>query len=384
MPPNESSKSQGPSKGEKLAWPPSKAVYEVGHEKTLAKVLELGLSTSPEKRVAIVGTSKDGTVGTDSATDSAIDRYRSIWRSLLAFCFHVGDYVSAIIHLPDDLRPGNPPPIHLDTAVATLRFFSMEKGTPLLHHRSNQPILDLYRKPIKCIGKWRSENTVDLYRTALTKLHNHFPTTSGPYQEKCDMCADLGIENCRKGEGCAQHPGRPVIMMQGNVGKLELFVVKHKGMKEYAQKHYSVRSTNAFLPQELRDIRTYLLSQNSLYSFMLWTVIIVGTKLFARVSEALEIDMDQIAIDYFVVTKDDVPGLCAILDGKNDNEPVHLMMWDDIQCPEFSPTRHLLVWIAISGINNGYLFAIVPVYGFGHTALWTVGKFVQATRWERP
>ena len=144
MPPNESSKSHGPSKGEKLAWPPSQAVYEVGREKTLAKVLELGLSTSPEKRVAIVGTSKDGTVGTDSATDSAIDRYRSIWRSLLAFCFHVGDYVSAIILLPDDLHPGNPPPIHLDTAVAALRFFSMEKGTHLLHHRSNQPILDLY------------------------------------------------------------------------------------------------------------------------------------------------------------------------------------------------------------------------------------------------
>jgi hypothetical protein len=70
----------------------------------------------------------------------------------------------------------------------------------------------------------------------------------------------------------------------------------------------------------------------------------MGVKLFGRMKdEILKLRVEDLPQDYFVVTPEDVLALCAVLDGKADLGPVHLAMWDEYVCPEFSPMRILLI-----------------------------------------
>ena len=87
-------------------------------------------------------------------------------------------------------------------------------------------------------------------------------------------------------------------------------------MEEYCENHYEARSTYAFLPGQLRDIRDYLLASNDIHKLMLWTMIIVGVKLFLRIDEVIAMKVDDFKTDYFVVTTDNVEGLCVQIKGK--------------------------------------------------------------------
>ena len=351
-------KQRGPSSG----WKIEPDLKETGFKKVEERIKELELNTDPSKQVNIVGMAKSGEVGTDQARDSSIGRYEIIWNTTRDFCFYIGDYDSAII-LARAQCPANPLPVSLDTAVHCMRFLTMNEGTPLLHHKTNQPVKDMKGRNITCVGIWRSPNTVDLYRTALAKVHKHYQSTSTLYQGACDDCVALGFEKCRKGEGCRRHLGKPEFWSVGNVTKSEEFKTKHKQMLDYARAQYQVRNTVAFLPSELRAIRLYLLSHNSLYHLMIWTIMIVGIKLFARVEEALELTMEQLDSEYFSVTSTDVESLCCMLNGKCDNDWVHLAMWDDKDCPEFSASRALLIWLALSGIKSGRIFPTTSQIG---------------------
>ena len=50
-----------------------------------------------------------------------------------------------------------------------------------------------------------------------------------------------------------------------------------------------------------------------------------------------------------------IQGIFDLL-GKSDKHPVTLMCWNDDIFPEFCPVRHLLAYLAISGIKQGYFF----------------------------
>jgi len=127
-------------------------------------------------------------------------------------------------------------------------------------------------------------------------------------------------------------------------------------MEKYIAQHYEARSTYAFLPGELRELRNHLLSFNELFPLMIWTIIIVGIKLFLRVEEVLTMDMSQFDEDFFVVTEDAIQGLCVKIKAKRDPRELHFMMWDDLDCSEFSPVRAILIWLHASGIKSGRIF----------------------------
>ena len=350
------SRNQGSCGASGRGWKLPLDMVSAGLLEVRKKATELGLDLDPAKRVAIVGKQKDGTIGTDKAVDISIVRYQAVWKPLLSFCILIKDYESAII-LDREQCPADPTPVSLDTAIHCLRFFALEKGTVLLHHRTGQPVKDGSGQTIACLGSWKSKNSVDLFRTALTKLHNHYPTTQGDYVEACPNCNALGIDATKERRGCHRHLDAPRFWRSGNVGRAVDFKTKHDQMVEYAKEHYTCRATIALLPFELRKLRTYLLAQNTLYHMMLWTIILVGTKAFLRVQdEALTLTMEQFQTDYFVVNATDVEGLCVQVKGKSDTDTVNLMLWDDKECPDLSPSRIVLLWIALSGIEGGFLF----------------------------
>ena len=71
---------------------------------------------------------------------------------------------------------------------------------------------------------------------------------------------------------------------------------------------------------------------------------------------------DCVNTDITIIKADDnVEGLAIEVQGKADATPVTLMMWFDHEFPEFCPIRHLLAWLRLSGIKDGFFF---PDYNF--------------------
>jgi hypothetical protein len=61
-----------------------------------------------------------------------------------------------------------------------------------------------------------------------------------------------------------------------------------------------------------------------------------------------------------------VEGISGQVQGKVDPTPVTLMMWFDHEFPEFCPVQHLLAWLQLSEIKDGYFF---PSYNFLNTTI---------------
>lgn len=331
--------------------------YILNHGLTKIKeaIEEYGLdTTSPQ--APIIGIAKDGTLGTDRAKQSSIERYAIVWRGVLNYCITTKRYESGML-FARDLCPADPVPLDLDTAINYMRMRVLKQGTILRHYRTNNPILDNNGTAIECLGDWRSVSGLSIYRSALSKIHSHYDTTKAvSYVPECNGCRALGVARCQKGESCITCCGKPQFWRRGNVTKDATFKNNFDQLVEYVESEYEARHTFAFLPQELRAVRTYLLSHNTLYHLMIWTIIICGTKLFARIDEALDLTVEQFMTDYFVVSENDVGGLCLKLKGKTDKEWANLAMWDDEQCPDFSATRAILIWLALSGIKSGKIF----------------------------
>jgi hypothetical protein len=342
------------AKGEKT-FRISKEKFDAGLARIKNRISELGLDTNSPKVVIEGGDKRNQRMGTDRAEKTSIQRYESIWHHLLQFCVLIGDYDSGII-LARDLCPSDPLPVSVDTIINFMRFRVTKTGEPLVDHASCQAINDIDGNALVCLGDWQSAVSVKLVATALSKLHSHYTTTSGDYKDKCDACFNKGLEAARRGEGCDRCLSEPRYWRKGNPTHSPVFKNKHSMLQTYAKQVYEVRHTFAFLPGELRDIRLFLLSSNTLWGLMIWTIIICGVKGFLRVEEAINMDYSQFQQDYFVVTADDVKGLAYWVYGKSDHEKISLAMWDDDECPDFSASRAMLLWLAISGIESGKLF----------------------------
>ena len=182
----------------------TKSKREEGLEAIRARIDELGLDTTSAK-IQITGSNKrKATVGTDAAEESSIGRYKIIWDGLLDFCIEIKDHDSAMI-LARDICPNDPLPVSIDTAISYLHFHVLEKGSDVLHHKTNEPIVDSAGNPMKSLGDWQSESGVKLFATALAKIHSHHKTTSGRYYlDECKDCNELFVKQ-KITTGCCQH-----------------------------------------------------------------------------------------------------------------------------------------------------------------------------------
>ena len=334
--------------------------YHIGAEKRInglrmieAESKKLGLDTD-SARIKITGRNKGNLGGTDSAANSSIKRYEIVWEGLLDFAVANKDWKSGII-LHRNACPANPPPVNQDLSIHYMRFRTYEKGTLLRNHKTDEPFL-LDGSPVRCCGDWRGVSSVGIFRSALSKLHSHYATTKGDYVERCTECMKIPLEDARKGEGCRMHPGRPNYWSRGCPSNSEEFKTKMNQLTNYVENTYEMRSTIAFLPGELRDIRHHLLSHNDLKHLMLWVIVMTGVKLFLRIDEVLELGYEQFLKEYFVVKDFDVESLLTEIQGKRDDHILHFAIWDDKDCPEFSASRAILLWVALTGIKGGFLF----------------------------
>jgi hypothetical protein len=322
--------------------------------KVKEKIDELGLdTTSPQ--IQIIGRNKALELGTDKAKQISIDKYKCYWNGLRDFCLALGEYDSAII-MCRDICPSDPPPVKLDVAIHYGRYKVQEPGTPLLHYETNAPVKDKDGNPLYCVGEWTGRSTVKDYGSALNKLHDHYESGRGDYIQECKECCLIPLARLKKGEGCRKHLGAPRVWRTGCPSKHVSFRNDNSSLIQYVLAHYSAKTTFAFNPGMLRDLRIYLLSSNNMYNMMVWTILLVCIKGFLRIEEALQLTMENLKEQYFVVKEDTIEGLAMEVQGKCDEEPITMAMWDDSECPDFSPSRVLMIWIALTGIKGGNLF----------------------------
>jgi hypothetical protein len=72
----------------------------------------------------------------------------------------------------------------------------------------------------------------------------------------------------------------------------------------------------------------------------------------------------------------------VMIQGKTDTRPVRLQLFSDQEYPEFCPVRHMLVYVAWSGIKTGYLFPSRRVTDLGQTTAVGHNKADQSQHWQ--
>lgn len=307
-------------------------------------------TTNPS--AGINGRSKEDP-GNSGAAVNTILRYADVWSGIKIFSILIGDYHSAII-CDQSVCPGDPFPISLLTARLYLRYKVFSKVITLTHPDNNSDMVWVTgpdkNKVIKCKGSWTSVSTVTIYKSALSKLHKNNVMTSGPYSDVCQQCLKNEINGCRG------HRGNPLLRLKGNVTTSEKFKLCVKDINRYIEQHYELRATYAFLPNQLRQIRAYLISQNKVEHLMLWVMLLFSISQGLRFDELVSLTYEQFLSRYFSVEDTHVDSLVFCVNGKRDVGDVNLAIWNDHYCPEFCPVRLILLWVRLNNIKSGFMF----------------------------
>ena len=130
-------------------------------------------------------------------------------------------------------------------------------------------------------------------------------------------------------------------------------------------------------PREVRELRTFLLSQDNPICIMMWLMILTGIKLFFRVSELVKMKVEDLEHSYSPKGKEydmpargfntltrcqvvhenyDVRTIVVEVHGKRDIRPVRLAILCDYDCPEFDLLVHILWYMKLFNIQSGYIF----------------------------
>jgi hypothetical protein len=110
--------------------------------------------------------------------------------------------------------------------------------------------------------------------------------------------------------------GKAELTYSGNVTKSAKFKKEMRKIEDYIKEVYETRSTFQLVPKQLRQIRKACLLANNLYSLEIWTMMIVGIKLFAQFDEIMQLKVEDPPHEHFVVKDGNVESLAANIKGK--------------------------------------------------------------------
>ena len=308
---------------------------------------------------------KKGTDADESGTRTA---YEMRWKHFHAFCVLVGKYTCSLV-LDRDECPDSPIPVEIDTIRLYISYMTLSLGTLLLHPETQVVIKDVMGNPVYCTASWHAPGNLTKFRAAMLGLDTLHAELTGPgYLEKCKECS-LNTERSN-GRGtrsrarsnvithapCDLHTDGARVRSRGstvNSPKVILFVAcTLNTLKEYKKK-----GNIQLLPSEVRRIRTALLAENSLHGLQYWTMVIMGIKLFLRISELLTIKIEDFDPELMMLesTTSYVSAMAVEIKGKGGKLHSLTVFADDVY-PELCPVRALLLYISLSGITKGFIF----------------------------
>jgi hypothetical protein len=314
--------------------------YEEGINKYLA-TLNLQLSHDIKKQT-----------GTSSIKENTTKSYDKHFRGFSAFCAILGDYESLLVihdRAPDEFCPSMKP----ETIALYFRYKSWQKGDKLKDFLSNTVVLNIFGDPILCDGAWKDPGNSNQFLSAVTSVHAA-RAQNGPYKTPCMFCTEEWSKS-QDSNGCRFHPGDIRVWRTGNPRNSD--IVKN-AYRENTQElfDYEVRGSYQLLPVELLEIRNMLLSTNRIEDLQLYCIMLVSIHLFLRHDEFSSIQLDHIQRDLCIIKEGQLEALALRVCGKTDQVWKTLILWRKDYVPEFCPVRHLLCYVHLAEIKNGFLF----------------------------
>ena len=319
--------------------------------KTRARMVALNIN--PDLLAPQVIPNRIDAPGNVKAGQSSCDRYHAAMLSFRNFCYCYGDYDSAMM-LNHTCIPFHCWTVNLNTTRIFLRYQCMENGLDLKHPDTNAPVPWPNHPTGQCmksIGVWTSSSSINIFGAALRMYNTTIASGNEPFIDICSECVKLK-------KACPHHAHiGPRYSRCGNICDDHSFKLNQSNMIEYVKRYVS-RKTKAFYPNELRKMRTALITRNSICDLMAWVMVIVGTMQCFRADEVVTITVDQFVSRCFGVRDGSIDHLMLWVNGKSDEGPVHMLMHDRDcdDCPEFSNVRMVLLWVHVTGVKSGYLF----------------------------
>jgi hypothetical protein len=330
-------------------------VRAAGLARIEAKVEELNLHVDGKVGQVIIKPKTNNIldVGNDRAVQSTLVRYDGINDLVLEFLIEMKLYDQAMLFHRAGC-PSQPLSPSTDSLLLCLKRYYLPRNTVLTDELGDVVISPTTGEPMLCHGRWNSPTSIDLFRNAVQKLISQYERTTQPYKAPCPGC--VALPSHLRHTGCSIHPGDPRCWLEGNPLHSNLFLNRFDSYLKQAKENYESRGTVALTPHDLRRIREHLLTFNDPYHEMIWTIMIVGIRAILRCAEATGLQMTDLKMEYFVMSEFNIEGLAMDIKGKSDPAHVLLAMWDDEECPDFSSSRALFIWLAHSGIRSGCLF----------------------------
>jgi hypothetical protein len=301
------------------------------------------------------------TKGTDAAASGTKVMYENRWDHFHSFCVLLGFYACSLL-LDRDGCPDSPIPVETYTIRLYIQYMTLPRGEVLSDPVTSVPIYDVMNNPVLCTGEWKAPGNLQKFRSSMLALDSLYAELTGPaYVAKCLACIALTASN--EGSGylpCTLHTEGARVRSRGSLINAP-DVVHHLACSTHRLKDYVRKGNIQLLPSEVRMIRTALLVENDIFGLQYWTMVIMGIKLFLRISELLSIKIEDFDPSLMLLesTSCHVSALAVKIKGNH-----WLSMYCDNKFPELCPIRALLLYISLSGIKEGYIFPkFLPGYG---------------------
>ena len=303
-----------------------------------------------------------------------LKKYNYYLKQLAQFSLLVGCDQTGLL-LFRELCPDMPGPVVASTLCSFLSYKCSDTGELILHHRTGEFVINCQtNEPIRADGAWNCPSTLQSCLTAIAKTHNLYPDLLGDqlkYSSACSECLANYRRNLNTGEAspprpcrtCALVYNRAQVLPRGFVlsdPEVTTHVIKMRNNLKGHQRSGCIQ----LLPKDVRQIRLYLLhacpgdQTKCLQNLQVYCMMLVGINLFLRSEELLELKFSSFVPAYtaFHRTNKRIQWLVFKVKGKTDDHEHYLRLWANSCHPELCPVNHLLIYIAMSGRTDGFLF----------------------------
>jgi hypothetical protein len=307
---------------------------------------------------------------------STVTKYMQVLKQLAQFSLLVRcDQTS--LFLFRQVCPDIPGPIVASTLCAFLSYKVLPKGELVTHHRTHTTVADYRGNPIRADGGWNCYTNLECAYSAIMHMCNLYPSLLGeklPYKAACPMCIALYSQQQTDPARTMSvpEPCMQCSLLHGNTAQIipRGCVLVDEGVKQHTAKMKKLMQGHVrqgciqLMPRDVRLIRDHLLLQcpadrhTSLNNLQVYCMFLVGINLFLRSEELLKLNFTDFvpAFTFFQPGTRKIQCLLFKVQGKSDTHVQYLRLWANNSHPELCPVIHLLIYIAMSGRTNGFVF----------------------------
>lgn len=311
--------------------------------------------------VKITRTKRGGRKGPQPTEKSTLSDYMLYIRQIGEFAGRIGDFRTATICMRKSC-PSNPHPADPSTLVLFFKWKSGKQGEQLMDLKGHA-VKDILGRTITCTGDYHTPQCLNKCDGAIKALHDTYEHLRGTYQEPCKNC--LTANNMSTVQpthfrhsyaSCNSHANNPKISYQGDPCLSDTYKKHYEEIRNFLNATHKVRGNAQLSPSMLRRLHSNLTTGNDIFDFQLWTMIIIGTSLFLRADELLNLKIEDFDMKYNIVHPTSIRNVAVWVQGKCDAGPQLLSIWKNDEFPELCPIRPLFCYLKSTGIRAGYLF----------------------------